>query len=185
MLIALACGLLVSGPAAAKGPAGPQGCHQTLVRRAALSGRGRPDIIVVRAAGASCTAARISVVVRDATGRTLWFEESYARPVVDDRGPDEPGPALTFQRLEGLVNGWISLEKTSQAPAWPAEAETLPASVGQDPTQRQTTLKRPAYERIRAAREPMLCVVQGPESAHCIARDPASGRLVELFSGGI
>jgi len=164
-------------------------CERIQVRRLAFSDPARPDALTVRATGPSCAAARIIVTVRDARGRTLWSESAFLGAVTDGRLPGEPAPDVTFESVIGAVETWVSVETSSDAPAWPPAFPNLAAATAATPasdrTLYDTRLSRARYEAIRAAREPMLCVPEGPESAHCIAKDPTTGRLVEVLSRGL
>jgi len=160
-------------------------CERTLVRKVAISDPARPDTLTVRATGPSCAQALIAVTLRSAAGRRLWSEQAFLGAVESARLPGEaPAGEVSFEQVIAAVEGWVSLEATQDAPAWPRGAGSLPAGPGPGPTQYETRLDHGAYERIRAAREPMLCIPVGPEAAHCVARDPASGKLVAFLGRG-
>ena len=163
-------------------------CERTQVRRLVLSDTARPDTLTIRATGPSCQAAKIIVTLRSASGRTLWSEQAYLSEVEFARSPDEAGPEITFESVIGAVESWVSLEQSSDAPPWPGrgpapgDAPLGPPPAGQ--AEYDTKLDRAPYERIRSSHAPMLCITVGPEAGHCIARDPATGRLVEFFGRG-
>jgi len=160
-------------------------CERAHVRRLVLSDPAHPDTLTVRATGPSCQAAKIIVTLRSAAGRTLWSEQVFLSGVEFGLSPDEPGPEITFEFVTGAVETWVSLEQSSEAPPWPGPgpAPLGPPAPGQ--LEYDTKLDRAQYERIRAAHAPMLCIPVGPEAGHCIARDPATGRLVEFFGRGL
>jgi hypothetical protein len=172
--------------AAAVRPLKPgRACERTQVRKLPLTGAAQPDILTVRATGASCGQAWIVVTVRAAGGRALWTDRAFLGAVESARLPGEAAaPEVTFEQVIAAVEGWVSVENTRDAPAWP-NGKPTPAS-GQQPgsTQYDSPLDRARYERIRAAQEPMLCIPVGPEAAHCVAMDPASRRLVAFLGRG-
>jgi len=163
-------------------------CERTQVRRLALSDPARPDTLTVRATGPSCQAALVVVTLRNAAGRILWSEQAVLSIVDFDRFPDEPGPEITFEFVIGAVENWVSLEQASDAPPWPGRGPAPgDAPLGPPPpgeVQYDTKLDSAPYERIRAGHGRMLCMPVGPQAGHCIAKDPASGRIVEFFGRG-
>lgn len=160
-----------------------RGCERSYERQVTFSNGLRADTLTVRATGPTCGRVSIVVTLRDASHRLLWNERTYLGQVESDRLPNEPAEDVTFEHVIAVVEHWVSVENTSEAPPWPGGA----ARVAQSPptTQYDTKLDRPRYERIRAARAAMVCIPIGPESAHCIAIDPATRKPVELLGRGL
>jgi hypothetical protein len=185
-----AAALAGSAPAAVTHAPG-KACERTQLSRFSFSGRAPAGLITTRATGPSCRDAAIVVTITDATHRVLWREQTPLSLVASDRFPDEPGPHpdVSFEVVIGAVETWAVPETLENAPDWPAAAPRLPqpaAKAGQgDPTQYETRLDRGTYRRIRAAGGQMVCIASGPETAHCIALDPATGKAVELFVRGV
>lgn len=159
-------------------------CERTRTVPVALSDAPPPLRLTVRATGPSCARARIMVTL-SAGARRRWTEQAYLSAVESGRSPDEPGPEVTFEHVIAVVEHWTSVEPTSSAPPWPEGATALPATSGTDITQYETKLPRDRYLSLRGAGGRMLCVPQGPESAHCLAIDPASRKVVEFFARGV
>lgn len=188
--IAVVCALIavaISGAAAANVTQRVAGkaCERARVTAVALSRGAPPAVVTVRATGPSCERARIVVALSTRLHRRLWTEWTYLSLVESGRFPNEPGPEITFEHVIGAVENWVSVEKTVDAPAWPEGAEALPTTSGAEIARYETRLSRKRYLAIRAAGGQMLCTPQGPESAHCLAIDPASGQLVEFFQRGV
>jgi hypothetical protein len=158
-----------------------RGCERTYVRHLTFSDSARADMLAVRATGPSCGRASIVVTLRDASRRLLWNERTYLAQVESGRLPNEPADDVPFEHAIAVVEHWVSVETTSEAPPWPDGA----SGRAQPGTQYDTRLDRPRYERIRAARAAMVCIPIGPESAHCIAIDPATRKPVEFLGRGL
>jgi hypothetical protein len=160
-------------------------CERAVVRKLVFSHGGPPDTLIVRATGPTCMHAKIVVTLRTASRHTIWTEWAYLSVVEFTQFPDEEVPEVTFEHVIGVVENWVSVENSSEAPAWPDGISSLAEVPASGLTQYDTKLNRRRYERIRAAHEPMLCIPIGPESAHCIAMDPSTQTLVELLSRGV
>jgi hypothetical protein len=160
-------------------------CERTVVRELVFSHRRPTDTLIVRATGPTCTHAKIVVTLRTASRQTIWTEWAYLSVVEFAQFPDEEVPEVTFERVIGVVENWVSVENSSEAPAWPDGISSLAEVPASGLAQYDTKLNRQRYERIRAAHQPMLCIPIGPESAHCIAMDTSTQTLVELLSRGV
>jgi hypothetical protein len=191
-IAAALCIVALGGPApAAVSHAPGKACERTRQARFSFSGRPPPGLVTTQVTGSSCRRATVIVTVTDAAHRPLWREQTPLSLIASDRFPDEPGSKadIPFELVIGTVETWALPEPVETAPDWPAGAPSLPHTASQpsqDPlTQYETHLDRQTYRRIRAAGGQMLCIAQGPETAHCIALDPASGRAVELMVRGV
>jgi hypothetical protein len=128
----------------------------------------QPYVLTVRSLGRECRSANIMADISYASGRSIWRE---ALRLTTFEGGDTAHASFNPSRahVRRIVQTWASIENTGEAPAWMRDAERPKASSTGDPTVYLTTLGRADYERIRRAREPMVCVPIGPETGHCIA----------------
>lgn len=181
--VALAFALAAAGQPASAAVA-DRGCGYQAARKVTLSGSSRPDALTVRATGRRCGAVTIAVTLRSASGDLLWTEKVYWGLVEAARFPDEPVPEVGRERIVSAVDNWVSLENTATAPDWPEAAASLPGAEASAEMQYDTPLSPARYRAIRAAREAMICVPVGAESAHCLAVDPATHRLGVFFNRG-
>jgi hypothetical protein len=177
---------LAAAPPAEAGAATPNACQRTHSQALTFSNPARPDTLVVsaRSTRADCKDTKVTVVVRNAAGRMIWTESAVLSLVDFGRFPDEDGVELSPGDVARAVDNWVSIEKASDAPPWSTQAAALVAP-SDDPQQFDTALSQAAYLRIRAAGGPMLCIGVGPESAHCIAIDPATRKPAVLFNRGL
>jgi hypothetical protein len=190
-LIAAALGAAaLAAPAPATVSHAPgKACERTRQARFSFSGRPPAGLITIQATGPSCRRARVIVTITDAAHRRLWREQTPLSSVAFEF-PDGPGrdADVPFEFVIGTVENWALPEPVQNAPDWPATAPRLPLlpKSSRDPlTQYETGLDRETYRRIRAAGGQMVCIADGPETAHCIALDPATGRAVEFMVRGV
>jgi hypothetical protein len=187
VVASLVLALSICQPAAAKPGVSPlvrgRGCERSHERQLTFSKSARADTLAVRATGPSCGRVSIVVTLRDGSHRLLWNERTYLAQVESDQLPGEPANDVPFEHVIAAVEHWVSVENTSEAPPWPDGASR--SGRPQPGTQYDTKLDRRRYERIRAARAAMVCIPIGPESAHCIAIDPATRKPVEFLGRGL
>ena len=133
----------------------------------------------VRSVGSKCKAITIISNVSDVRGRTVW-REGLRLPAFNG-GDDHVSPA----RVREIVRTWSTIENTGDAPPWERTSIRPKWTSGKDPTVYLTVLRRGDYAAIRKARAPMACVPIGPETGHCIAAVPRTGRLIVFFIRGV
>jgi hypothetical protein len=115
--------------------------------------------------GPNCARAVVTLVVRGGDGRVLWTDAAAAEHLmtfVDVKTRPQMARALR----EWLTQSHV-FKSTADLPEW-KEGADAPVS-GEFPFYPELGIDRDAYEEIRAARQPVLCYVQGMESMACVA----------------
>jgi len=184
---AMLCMTLLPGPfglAAAEGRASlnahrEQGsCEFSHVQFVKLANDRPSYVLTVRSFGRDCRSANIMADISSEPGRSAWRE---ALRLATFEGSDTA--QVSRSQVRRIVQSWASIENTGEAPAW-MKGAIRPKAAG-DPTVYLTTLERPDYERIRRAREPMICVPIGPETGHCVAALPRSRKVTVFLMRGV
>lgn len=142
--------------------------------------RDRPAYLLsVRSVGRKCESVTIISNVSDVRGRTVWREG--LRLTALERDEDHDSPA----RVQDIVRTWSTIENTGNAPPWEPTSIGPESTSTEDPTVYLTVLRRGDYAAIRNARAPMACVPIGPETGHCIAAVPRTGRMTVFLIRGV
>jgi hypothetical protein len=131
---------------------------------------GSHKIIVAEATamGATCANAVVTVVLRDQGGKPLWVESFVGAQVMVFAGVNDKGVMIK------ALGDWIDqknsmLPRTDKLPDWPKTAEAPQA--GEFPFYPDRDVDREMYMKLRAAKLPLFCYVQGMESMACVALD--------------
>ncbi len=135
------------------------------------------------AQGSDCAKAVAVIVVRDAEGTVVHHESYIAEHVMVLAGASTPA------ELTKALGDWTDMSHpafatTASLPDW-AEGADSPVN-GEFPFYPAEGIDREVWNRIRAAKSPVFCYVQGMESLACIADDPELGFYpigVQTFPG--
>lgn len=135
------------------------------------------------AGGPDCGKAVALIVIRDAEGNAVWHESYVAEQVMVLAG------AQTSEELTKALTEWIDtsnqqFKTTADLPEW-AEGADSPVS-GEFPFYPEEGIDREMWGKIRAAKTPVYCYVQGMESVACVSNDPEMGFYkigVQTFPG--
>jgi len=142
-------------------------CEFSRVQLVRLTNDHRPYVLTVRSLGRDCGSVSIMTDISSASGRSAWRE---ALRLTTFQGGEPPHDSSNPSRAQvrRIVQTWASIENSGEAPTWMGDSIRPKASSTGDPTVYLTSLERSDYERIRRAREQMVCVPIGPEIGHCI-----------------
>ncbi len=139
----------------------------------------RPSyLLTVKSFGRECRSANIMADISYPPGRSVWREALRLTTF-----EDVDTPHISTVHVRRIVQTWASVENTGEAPPWTRQ-NVRPKAAG-DPTIYLTTLARADYERIRKAREPMICVPIGPETGHCLAALPRLNKVTVFIMRGV
>ena len=114
----------------------------------------------IETTGATCKAAIAQLTVTAPGGGVIHTDELIAAQTFALNG------AKTAKDMQAALGEVITdpMVDTSNLPEWEAGAE----QPGKEfPFYPETPIDRAAYEKLRAAKTPMLCYVQGGESSGC------------------
>lgn len=163
----------------------PQGsCEFSDVQFVKLTNDRRSYVLTVRSLGRECRSAVIIADISNASGRSVW-REALRLTTFEGVDPAQISFNPSREQVRRIVQTWASIEKTGEAPIWRRGAIRPQTSSAGDPTVYLTSLDRADYERIRRAREPMICVPIGPETGHCIAALPRSRKVTVFMMRGV
>lgn len=172
----LASALLVLGLAACVSPpAGPlagypaasagSSCEAVAARRIAFSSRKDADLLEVRAAGADCPGATVTVTVRLPDGAPAF---EFAMPLTDLHGVIDRTKPLTPDKLAATLRAYVDAAqidpRSSTLPAWTGNSPTPGFDQGLELT---SPLSRERYAALRKARPNLLCLRDAQESFSC------------------
>ena len=143
-------------------------CEFSRVQLVKLTNDRRPYMLTVRSLGRDCRSTNIMTDISSASGRSVW-REALRLTIFEGGDPALASPNPSRAQVRRIVQSWASIENSGEAPAWMGDSIRPKVSSAGDPTVYLTSLGRGDYERIRRAREPMVCVPIGPETGHCIA----------------
>jgi hypothetical protein len=157
----------------------PGGCSAE-AQTAWTPARGLNFTIRGEAVGVSCEAARATVTVTDAAGRTLHRDTHDVAALrntifASANSPDTMRAALA-QWIDPVNN--TTMLTTGALPEWPAGA-AQPANA-EFPFYPEANITRETYARLRTENRPLLCYVQGSESMACLALDARGEALTKI-----
>lgn len=165
------------GAGPAKTP--PSGACADAVARAtiAFTAPDAKDVVEARALGPKCESAAVVWTLRAADGALLHVQ---AAPYVHIAQPKD---AADVRELQAFLDRWVSVtvDDTSQSPAWPAGADVLPEDAGAGAG---SPLLRDTYEAVRTAKLARLCLITAHESFSCLFYDPDAKVTDVHFFGG-
>jgi hypothetical protein len=143
-------------------------CDIRVSRNASVRSWAQKDRVTASAIGQSCGGATIRVMLETPEGNALYSLQAPARDfgITPNMSADELRSRLTQLLPTDAV-------RAAAYPAWP---ENAPA-----PTRNEFT--REAYEAVRTANNPVICLKLPTGSQRCVAADPISGQ-VKVFSRG-
>ena len=136
------------------------------------------------ARGATCETAAAAFVVRDETGAIVFSGVYQTDQIMVLAGMKTP------KELETALKGWIDptqggFETTASLPEWKAGAEAPESQ--EFPFYPEEGMDQATYTKLRNAKAPLFCFVQGMESTNCLVKDPESGSIfpigVQTFPG--
>jgi ribosomal protein L12E/L44/L45/RPP1/RPP2 len=137
------------------------------------SAGGADYAVRIETIGATCEAATAKLTVTAPEGVVVHTDELIAAQTFALNAAKTPAE---MQAALAEVIG-DPMTDTSNLPAWEAGAEQ---PGGEFPFYPEMQTDRAAYEKLRAAKTPMLCYVQGGESTGCWLLDGA--KLVKVGS---
>ena len=148
------------------------------------AGSGKGVIAEAASQGATCANAVVTLVLRDRSGKPLWAETFIGAQVMIFAG------VADRRAMSHALGDWIDqtrsmLPRTDKLPDWPKGADA-PKGGGEFPFYADSGVDREAYLKLRGARLPMFCYVQGMESMACVALSADGGVTkvgVQTFPG--
>jgi hypothetical protein len=149
-----------------------------------VSVAGAPYKVTAAAEGAPCSAAQLTLSVRDGAGAVLWrYQALYLDLAFGGAGAEAP-PDVSAAEMDSFLAGWtdVTVSHAAALPDWPASAARL-AAVEDAGLVTDTPLARSAYESLRGADAPTVCYAATMEVSHCIAFDAAThkAKLIAAF----
>jgi hypothetical protein len=126
-----------------------------------------PGQVVVAEAvsdGPTCALAVVTLVLRGPSGQPLWVDSRVASQVMTFSG------VKTLAAMNKALNEWIAqrgLARSDKLPDWPKGADK--PNAGEFPFLPDADVDHEAYVKLRTAKAPMFCYVQGMESMACVA----------------
>lgn len=137
-------------------------------------------LIVGKSVGANCAAATATLTISGANGNTL---HTFEAPTEVMRNTIF-GDADNAETMKAALAAWIdppsntTVETTGALPEWKADAE-MPGNP-EFPFMPTEGMNRADYAKLRAARLPLYCYVQGGESQNCLAFNETAGTLTSI-----
>ena len=133
--------------------------------------------------GSSCKVAVVTIAIRAPSGEPVWVESHIGAQLMGFQD------VTTSAAMTKALGQWISqsdatMASTDKLPDWPAGAAAPQA--GEFPFYPGDGFDRDAYMKLRGAKQPMLCYVQGMESMACVANSSDGGITkvgVQTFPG--
>ncbi|MEQ1755360.1 MAG: hypothetical protein ABL973_14660 [Micropepsaceae bacterium] len=126
--------------------------------------RMRPHRAEAFSHGPNCANAAVTIIVRDPSGAPLWVDAMAASHLMPFQGVN------SNRQMVAALRDWVSnpstLKTSADFPVWPKGAQA-PAA-GEFPFYPEKDVDRDTYEKLRAARVPVFCYVQGMESMSCV-----------------
>ncbi len=150
-----------------------QDCAHSVTHNVQWSSTDAADVITASSHGPACAQATADLIIRDASGASLWtFSSAYWDLAAG--GPAPEGAEVTAEQMEAFLRAWaeVSVSRTSRLPQWRADAATLTESASV--FSYQTPFARAAYEALRQQDLTMLCYAAAVEDTQCIILDPAT-----------
>jgi len=130
--------------------------------------------------GPTCANAIVTVVLRDSNGKPLWVDSRIGAQVMLFADVSD------LKKMNAALKDWIDqsrsqLARTDKLPDWPKGADAPKSGDGGEfPFYPEGEIDREAYMKLRAAKLPMFCYVQGMESLACVALAPEGATKVGL-----
>lgn len=129
------------------------------------------------ASGAKCESALAVLAIRDETGAVAIAEVYSSDQVMVLAG------MTSAKDLEGALKGWIdpaasNMTTSGDLPEWKAGADA-PAA-GEFAFYPEEGVDQASYSKVRDAKSPMFCYVQGMESLACIVKDAETGGFFKI-----
>jgi hypothetical protein len=146
--------------------AGAAACNVRVTRRMPIRTWASGDRLVASAAGATCGGATVRLIFEGPDGGALYTLSAAAA----DFGLS---PQATADELRAALDRAMP-DSAVRAAAYPAWSEATPAV---------SEFTREAYDAIRAANNPVVCVKLPTAPQRCVAADPATGE-VKVFNRG-
>jgi hypothetical protein len=144
------------------------GCAIQVSQDASVRSWDMTDKVIATAIGQTCATATINLSLEPPDGAALYTLQAPAR----DFGITE---ATSEEEVRNRLSQLLPREavRAGSYPEWHAKS----------PAPTRTEFSRDAYETVRAADAPVICLKLPTGSARCIAADPVSNRL-KVFSRG-
>jgi len=167
---AIVAAVLSSSPGAA-----PAGCN-VRARVPWLIVSGRALVAEAMSDGPSCVNAVVTLVVRNAAGQPIWTDSRIGSQVMIFAG------VSNARDMARNLKDWLdqrrsALPRTDALPDWPMGAPSPTA--GEFPFYPDGDVGRETYVKLRNAKLPLFCYVQGMESMACVALT-GDGRMTKV-----
>ncbi len=136
--------------------------------------------ITATADGPVCEKAAATLTVRGPDGSVL-LTEAFATEQVIVLAGKKTGPELDAALLEWIDPAKSTIKSADALPEWKEGVETPTA--GEFPF--YPDIERADYEKLRAAKKPLYCFIQGMESIRCYVHEDGQlrGIGVQTFPG--
>jgi hypothetical protein len=143
-------------------------CNIRVSQSAPLRSWSQKDRVTASAIGNSCNSATINIALETMEGTALYSLQAPARDF--GIGPNSSADDVRDRLAKLLPTDAV---RAAAYPAWQVDT----------PSPTRTEFTREAYEAVRAANNPVVCLKLPSASQRCVAADPSSG-LVKVFSRG-
>jgi hypothetical protein len=143
----------------------PIGCERSASHDVSFTSPNAEDVIETRSFGPRCDMAVIVWTLRADGGRVLWTHSLPYEALATAQD------LTSVPAMDAFLQRWaqVSVDDTAASPAWPADAELLPAEWG---PLGGSMFPQPTYETIRDQRLPRLCMRMGERETTCLFYDP-------------
>jgi hypothetical protein len=137
--------------------------------RAVWAGSHKGIVAEATSQGATCANAVVTLVLRASTGKPLWVDSRIGAHVMIFAGVTDKG-AMTHALGDWIDQRSTTLARTDNLPDWPKGANAPQA--GEFPFYPESDIDQEMYLKLRGAKLPLFCYVQGMESMACVALGP-------------
>jgi hypothetical protein len=135
--------------------------------RAVWAGSHKGVVAEAMSQGATCENAVVTLVLREKSGKPIWAETFVGAQVMVFAGVSDRA-AMTRALSEWIDQKGAMMPRTDKLPDWPKGADA-PQGGGEFPFYPDGGIDREMYLKLRGAKLPMFCYVQGMESMGCVA----------------
>lgn len=134
------------------------------------------DLVATAVASGACGMANIELVVRNGVDEVVWSMSHQSDHMMGF--DDIVGPDALRMALGDWLGAYADAGSTDRLPEWPQGADQ-PDS-GEFAFYVAEGLSQQDYEALRTGGYPMICYIQGRESALCLVRHPDASALINV-----